>query len=63
MPLTLAHQMERKRPELRHVRGGDQTAGEIGLRGIKVYEAANMLSKTEYQIENKLQRKARILGL
>jgi hypothetical protein len=45
------------------VRGGDETSAEINMRGIKVFEHGNMPTNAQYQIENKLQRKARILGL
>jgi hypothetical protein len=59
----LPSQAERKRPELKHLGGGEETSAEITMRGIKVFEQGNMPSSAQYQIENKLQRKARILGL
>jgi hypothetical protein len=62
--LVLPEQMERKRPELRHVRGGEETVIEVAMRGIRTFENnGGVESIDEYKIENKLQRKARILGL
>ena len=45
------------------MRGGGEISTEITMKGIKTFEQGNRVSNEEYKIENKLQRKARILGL
>ena len=36
--MTLPEQVERKRPELRHMRGGEETMTEIAMRGIRTFD-------------------------
>lgn len=47
-PLYLPAQFQRRRPEMSHVNGGQETFNEFNLKGVKTYSYANKLTKSEY---------------